>query len=229
MNEPIEGDTSNQVTGKRVLVLGGGNVAIDAAMTAVRLNAAWVGMACLESREKMPAHDWEVRDAQEEGIEVYPSRTFKEIIESDGLLKGVRCVQVDFRGFVEGRPDFTEFPDTEEIIAADVVIFATGQHPELNLLKDHVETIRGRFVKVDPGTLATSQPGIFAGGDAVTGTSFIVDGIAAGHRAAKSIHHFLTGNHFSSLNQPRLRLKWTSMKSSISWQMKKFPGLTGLK
>ncbi len=57
-----------------MLVLGGGNVAIDAAMSAARLGAAWVGMACLESREKMPAHDWEVRDAEEEGIEVFASQ-----------------------------------------------------------------------------------------------------------------------------------------------------------
>ena len=70
--------------GKRVLVLGGGNVAIDAAMSAVRLGAGWVGMTCLESREQMPAHDWEVREAEEEGIQVYPSRTFKEVTISRG-------------------------------------------------------------------------------------------------------------------------------------------------
>ena len=102
------------VEGKRVLVLGGGNVAIDTAMTAVRLGAAWVGMTCLESRAKMPAHDWEVRDADEEGIEVFPARTFKEITHQDGQVTGVRCVEVDFRGFIEGRPDFDEIPGTEE-------------------------------------------------------------------------------------------------------------------
>jgi formate dehydrogenase (NADP+) beta subunit len=65
-------ELSDEIKGKKVLVLGGGNVAIDAAMSAVRLGAGWVGMACLESREKMPAHDWEVRDASDEGIEVFP-------------------------------------------------------------------------------------------------------------------------------------------------------------
>ena len=65
------------VEGKRVLVLGGGNVAIDTAMTAVRLGASWVGMACLENRAKMPAHEWEVRDATQEGIQVFPSYTLK--------------------------------------------------------------------------------------------------------------------------------------------------------
>jgi len=181
------------ISGKKVLVLGGGNVAIDTAMTAVRLGADWVGMACLESREKMPAHDWEIRDASEEGVQIYPSRTFKEITNENGLVTGVRCVSVDFRGFIDGRPDFDEIADTEEIINVDIVIFAIGQRPELSPLKNQANTQNGRFLEVDPQTLATSLPGIFAGGDVVTGTSFIVNAIAAGHQAAKSIHHYLLG------------------------------------
>ena len=177
--------------GRRVLVLGGGNVAIDAAQTAVRLGAAWVGMACLESRDTMPAHQWEVRDAEEEGITVFPSRTFKEITNENGRVTGVRCVGVDFRGFIEGRPDFDEIPGTEEIIPADVVIFAIGQRPDLGALAGQVETVRGRYPKVDPETLATSEPGIFAGGDVVTGTAFVVDAIAAGHKAARGIMAYL--------------------------------------
>ncbi len=184
---------AERVRGKRVVVLGGGNVAIDAAMTAVRLGAASVGMACLESRAKMPAHDWEVRDAEEEGIQVFPSRTFKEIGNTDGRVSGVRCTEIDFRGFVEGRPDFSELPGTEAVIPADLVIFAIGQAPRLGALKDQLETVRGRFLKVDAQTLATSAPGIYAGGDAVTGTTFIVDAIAAGHKAAAAIDAYVMG------------------------------------
>ena len=180
-----------QVEGKRVLVIGGGNVSIDAAMSAVRLGAAWVGMSCLESREKMPAHDWEIRDAADEGVEVFPSRTFKEVISADGKVTGVATVKVDFHGFTEGRPDFDELPGTEETILADLVIFAIGQRPEIGLFKGRVETVRGRFPKVDPETLATSLPGVFSAGDAVTGTSFIVDAIAAGHKAARAMDRFL--------------------------------------
>ncbi len=175
-----------------MLVLGGGNVAIDAAQTAVRMGAAWVGMACLESRETMPAHQWEVRDAEEEGIAVFASRTFKEITSEGGRVTGVRCAGVDFRGFVEGRPDFDELPGTEEVIPADVVIFAIGQRPDLGALAGQIETARGRYPKVDPVTLATSEPGIFAGGDAVTGTAFVVDAIAAGHKAARGIMAYLS-------------------------------------
>jgi len=181
------------LAGKRVLVLGGGNVAIDAAMSAVRLGATWVGMTCLESRETMPAHEWEIQDAEEEGIEVFPSRTFKEITQKDGHVTGVRCAQIDFRGFRDGRPDFDELPDTEEVLAAEAVIFAIGQRPEIDCLQDGVETIRGRFPAVDAETLETSRPGIFAGGDVVTGTAFIVDAIAAGRKAARSIHRYLNG------------------------------------
>jgi heterodisulfide reductase subunit A-like polyferredoxin len=180
------------ITGRRVLVVGGGNVAIDAAMSAVRLGAASVVMACLESRDTMPAHDWEIHDAEEEGIQVLPSRTFKEVTSSEDRVSGMRCSQIEFRGFIDGRPDFDELLGTEEVIPADVVIFAIGQRPDLGCLGDQVATVRGRFVAVDPETLATDVPGIYAGGDAVTGTAFIVDAIAAGHKAARSIDWWLS-------------------------------------
>jgi NADPH-dependent glutamate synthase beta subunit-like oxidoreductase len=178
------------IKGKRVLVLGGGNVAIDVASTAVRKGAAWVGMTCLESRQQMPAHTWEVRDAEEEGIEVIPSRTFKEVTNQDGVVTGVRTVNVNFRGFIEGRPDFDEFPETETVIPADVVIFAIGQRPDSDWM-DQISRQRGGRVIIDKGTQSTNIPGIYAGGDVVTGTSFIVDAIAAGHRAANSIQAYL--------------------------------------
>ena len=179
-------------------MLGGGNVAVDAAMTAVRLGASWVGMACLESRETMPAHDWEIQDAIEEGIEMFPSRTFKELTSADGHVSGLRCVEIDFRGFVEGRPDFDEILNTEHVIAADVVVFAIGQKPDVSCLPDEL-TVRGRWAAVDPVTLATDLPGLFAGGDAVTGTTFVVDAINAGHKAARSIDAYLRGE---SLPEP---------------------------
>ncbi len=198
-----------QVAGKRVLVLGGGNVAIDAAMSAVRLGASWVGMSCLESRETMPSHDWEVRDAEQEGIQIYASRTFKEITSHAEKVTGVRTTGVDFRGFTEGRPEFDELEGTEEVIPADIVIFAIGQRPDIACLGNRVETVRGKFPNVDPDTLATSQPGVFAGGDVVTGTAFIVDAIAAGHKAARSIDRYLQGLElsFAPTRPPTLHLK----------------------
>ncbi len=178
--------------GKTVLVLGGGNVAIDAAMTAVRLGASWVGMACLESRETMPAHDWEILDAEEEGVRVFPSRTFKQVTSDEGDVTGVRCVEIDFRGFVDGRPNFDEIEGSEQVIEADTVIFAIGQRADVSCMPEET-TVRGRWAAVDKTTLATDVPGLFAGGDVATGTSFVVDAIAAGHTAARSIAAYLRG------------------------------------
>ena len=180
------------VEGQRVLVLGGGNVAVDAAMTAVRLGAVWVGMSCLESRDTMPAHDREVHEAEEEGVEVFASCTFKECSEQDGHVVGMRLADIDFRGFVEGRPDYDEIPGSERLIDADVVIFAIGQRPDVSCLPTEVAEA-GRFAAVDPVTLATAVPGLFAGGDVVTGTDSVVAAIAAGHQAARSIAAYVRG------------------------------------
>ncbi len=188
------GEPGALVRGKRVLVLGGGNVAIDTAMTARRLGAGWVGMACLESRAQMPAHAWEIRDAEEEHIEVFPSRAFTAIQEGAGRVAGVACTQVDFHGFTDGKPVFDTLPGTDEVIHADVVIFAIGQRPDAECLKGVLEPSGGRYLKVDKEKLATSHRGIFAGGDVVTGTAFVVDAIAAGHRAAASIDAYLKGD-----------------------------------
>jgi len=183
-------------SGRKVLVLGGGNVAIDVARTALRMGAAHVAMSCLENRELMPAHSWEVAEALDEGIETWHSRTFKEIVAEDGKVKGVRCWEVNFRGFLpDGRIDMDEFPETEHILPAEVVIFAIGQRPDTAWLLDDtgIKKTRGGTILVDPETLATSRRGVFAGGDGVTGVGFVVDAIAAGHKAARSIDEFLRG------------------------------------
>lgn len=186
---------SIDVAGRRVLVIGGGNVGLDVAQISVRSGAARVGMACLERRDQMPAFEWEIRDAEEEGVEIFPQRTFKEVTGSsyvDGeWVTGVRCVQVDFRGFVEGRPDMEEIPGTEEIMPADVVVFAVGQWPDLTGIPEGIERYRGRWLVADKETQVTNLPGVTAGGDVVTGTRFIVDAIAAGHKAAYALDTYL--------------------------------------
>ena len=189
-------DDRPDLTGRRVIVLGGGPVAVDVAQTALRLGASAVRMACLESREQMPATPEELAEAEEEGIEVFPSRTFREIVAADGRVAGVRCVEVDFRGFFpDGRPDMDERVGTEHVLPGDLVIFAIGQAPELALVAGdpRVQVARGRLV-VDPETLATGLPGVFGGGDAVIGAGSVVEAIAAGHKAARGIHRYLRGD-----------------------------------
>ncbi|HEX9017215.1 MAG TPA: FAD-dependent oxidoreductase, partial [Chloroflexota bacterium] len=179
--------------GKKVLVIGGGNVAMDCARTARRLGQPEVHLACLESREKMPAHEYEIADAEEEGVVVHPARSFKSVEVQDGKIVGVKCDRVDFRGFdKEGRLDMDVLPGTEHLLDCDTIIFAIGQGPELEAFTAAgLETTRRRTLVADPDTLATGRPGVFAGGDAVTGTTFVVDAIAAGHRAAASIDRYL--------------------------------------
>ena len=181
--------------GKRVLVLGGGDVAIDVARTAVRLGAKRVEMACLESREAMPAYPWEIEAAEAEGIIIHPCRAFKEIVHNKGRITGVQCLDVTFMEFDEdGRLTLETRPGSEHLLPCDAVIFAIGQDPDLGFLSDgELEITSRRTIAVDPETLATGKPGVFAGGDAVTGTTFVVDAIAAGQRAARSIDRYLRG------------------------------------
>ena len=185
--------------GERVLVLGGGDVAIDVARTAVRLGAEGVEMACLEGREAMPAYPWEIEAAEAEGVMIHPCRAFKEIVHSEGRITGVQCLDVTFMEFDEdGRLTLETRPGSEHLLPCDTVIFAIGQDPDLSFLSDaELQMTLRRTIAVDPETLATGKPGVFAGGDAVTGTAFVVDAIAAGHRAARSIDRYLRGEELS--------------------------------
>jgi heterodisulfide reductase subunit A-like polyferredoxin len=185
----------SKIQNKRILVLGGGAVAVDAATTARRLGAASVAMACLESRETMPATQEDLKQVEQEGIGIFPARSFKQIVVTDGKIAGVECVNVKFSQFdKDGRLTLETEPDTEHLIECDTVIFAIGQGPDLTPIQNvqGVEQSKRRTVAVDPETLATGRPGLFAGGDAVTGVGFIVDAIAAGHTAARSIQNYLT-------------------------------------
>ncbi len=185
------------VLGRDVLVLGGGNVAIDVARTAVRLGARKVKMACLESREKMPAHPWEIQEAEEEGIEIFPARSFTKILDDGtGHVAGVECRNIEFRGFdSEGRPDITTHEGSEHVISCDTVVFSIGQAAGLAFIPPDtgVGTTRRGTVAVNPNTLAATRPGVFAAGDVATGTAFVIEAVAAGHRAAESIQLFLQG------------------------------------
>jgi len=196
------------VAGKRVMVLGGGNVAIDVARTSVRLGAAEVHMACLESRETMPAHDWEIEDAQAEGVQIHPSRSFKRIVENeeDGI-GGLECVHVSFMEFSpDGRLTLETEPGSEHIIPCDVVVFSIGQRAGLAFIPDSagVGFTRQQTIAVNPNTMAATRPGVFAAGDATTGTAFVIEAVASGHQAAESIHRYLRGEELEPEPKPEL-------------------------
>jgi heterodisulfide reductase subunit A-like polyferredoxin len=209
---------------ERVLVLGGGNVAMDVARTAVRLGAHDVRLACLESGEQMPADPWEIEDAKKEGIKIFPSRSFLEITSQNGNVTGVKCIKVNFRGFdKDGRPDMDLIKGSEHTIEADTVIFAIGQAAEMPFAHEGIELTKAGTIKIDEDTLATSKQGVFAGGDVVTGTKFIVDGIAAGHRAAKSIDRYLNGQELKQVEPliPKVELTDEQVREKIRSEKKR--------
>ncbi len=191
------------VNGKKVAVLGGGNVALDTARTLLRLGADEVSMACLEPRGEMPGFEWEIGVAEEEGVKMYPGRTFKEVIVKRNKITGVRCVQIKFRGFKRGRPDFSEIAGSEHVIPADIVVWAIGQAPNFSFLPED-GSINTRFpVGVQSNEkMMTTLPGVFVAGDVHRGvTFFVVDAIGEGHKAARSIDQFLRGEN--GMKEPR--------------------------
>ncbi len=183
------------LSGMQVAILGGGNVALDAARTAIRLGEPEVRVVCLEPKGEMPGFEWEVQVAEEEGVEFFPGQTFKEIVVEDDKITGVRCAEVIFRGFKRGRPDMNEIPDTDQIIPADIVIWAVGQRPDFSFLPQD-GSINTRFpVGIQTNDeMMTTQPGVFCAGDVRRGlTFFVVDAIAEGHHVARCVDRYLRG------------------------------------
>jgi NADH-quinone oxidoreductase subunit F len=182
--------------GRRVVVMGGGNVAVDVARTAFRVGARDVRMFCLEPRDEMPAWEKEVAEALEEGVVLNPSRGPKRILHEGGAVTGiefVRCVSV-----LDGEGRFNPVFDEEDrqIVETDSVIISIGQAPDVSFLsKDgqlEMALWRGSL-KVDENTLSTNVPGVFAGGDFTTGPTFLIRAIASGRRAALAINRYLQG------------------------------------
>ena len=178
----------------RTVVVGGGNVAIDAARVAARTQAPEVTMLCLESAEEMPASDEEVAEAREDGVDIRCGWGPKEVLANEaGAVRGIvlkRCTRV----FGDDGRFAPEYDEGDLVtIECDQVVFAIGQSIEWgNLLEGSaVELGRGQGAVADPQTYQTAEPDIFVGGDVYTGPKFAIDAIAAGHEAAVSIHRFV--------------------------------------
>ena len=179
--------------GKKVVVVGGGGVAIDASRTAVRLGAEKVQLVCLESQEDMPAYEWDIQDAAKEGVELNCSWGPEEILGDDnGKVRAVsfiRCTSV-FDSEGKFNPSFDR--SIERSFEADAAIIAIGQVSDLSFLAEEVRSTPEGKVKVDDA-LKTDVAGIFAGGDTVTQPATVIEAIAAGSRAAHSINRYLRG------------------------------------
>ncbi|MFN2222083.1 MAG: FAD-dependent oxidoreductase, partial [Candidatus Promineifilaceae bacterium] len=193
--------------GERVLVLGGGNVAIDCARSAVRLGKE-VHLACLESRAEMPAHGWEIDAAEEEGVILHPGRTFERILgNQSGQVQSLECRRVASFHFDEtGRLNVDKVPDSTHTIPCDTIIFSVGQRAGLAFIPDDagVGLTGKQTIAVNPNTLAATREGVFAAGDSVSGTAFVIEAVESGHTAARSIRRYLEGEHLEPPRHPDL-------------------------
>ena len=192
--------------GKKVIVLGGGDVAMDAVCTALRIgtmqadenegNPPEVRIAYRRTEAEMPAREDEIRQAKEDGVILdWLVSPVEVVADGEGNVCGLNCIRMEL-----GEPDESgrrrpiPIEGSEFLMDADVVISAIGARPNLECVPETIErTPNGRQIAVDENTMMTNVEGIFAAGDAVTGMAFVVDAIGAGHRAARAMNAYLRG------------------------------------
>ncbi|MBI5441098.1 MAG: FAD-dependent oxidoreductase, partial [Deltaproteobacteria bacterium] len=176
----------------RAVVIGGGNVAMDVARTARRVGPKSVDVYCLEPRDKMPAWEHEILEAQAEGIGIHPTWGVKQVLHDGKKVKGLelmRCVSVfDESGRFNPKYD----PNVTQNVDCDVVLLAIGLSAE-NAELEKAGLLQRGFVRADSDTMRTADPKVFAAGDGAFGPSSIVTAISHGHRAAHGIRALLEG------------------------------------
>jgi formate dehydrogenase beta subunit len=182
---------------KKVIVIGGGNTALDCARSCVRIGFEDVEIIYRRSRVEMPASDEEIEEAEKEGVKFNYLMTPVKILAQDGKATGVECIKMKL-----GEPDETgrrrpvPIKGSEFTMDTDIIIPAIGQRPELPVIpdKEKLEITKWGTIKVDPVTYMTDVEGVFAGGDCVTGPAILIDALNTGNRVAKSIDCYLQGN-----------------------------------
>ena len=195
-------DRAADMTGRRVVVVGGGNVAMDAARTARRLGAASVTVAYRRTRDEMPAHGPEIADAEREGVAfsflVAPSDV---VAGPDGTLRGLRCTRMHLGApDASGRRRPEPVPGSELLLECDAIVTAIGMMPDTGSLAPLLPMGKAGTISVDRTTLLTGAPGIFAAGDVVTGPTDITRAVGEGRRAAHMIDRWLTGGALSGFD-----------------------------
>jgi NADPH-dependent glutamate synthase beta subunit-like oxidoreductase len=234
--------------GEKVLVIGGGDVAMDAARTALRLGQASadadashaeesseavttaldvartalrlgvsdVRMIALESMDELPASDFEVEEALEEGIHLFTRTGPKRILGKDGAVRAIEILAVESVFDEQGRFNPKFKPDSEEIWECDTVILAVGQQADLDLLggADDIRLTPRGLVEIDPDSGQTTAPDVFAGGDVAYGPRLIIDAVKHGHVAALGIDEFIQGRKL----QVEMQTEWTELPNHVMFE-----------
>jgi NADPH-dependent glutamate synthase beta subunit-like oxidoreductase len=179
----------------KVVIVGGGNVAVDCARTCVRLGFKGVNIVYRRSRAEMPAIAEEVTEAEHEGVKLTLLSGPSKVVVKNGKVSGLECIKMKL-----GEPDASgrrrpePIKGSEFVIETGLIISAVGEEPELSFINgDAAGIVEKGYIKADPVTLATGIKGVFAGGDAVTGAATVIQAMAAGRKAAKSIDKYFKG------------------------------------
>jgi len=210
--------------GRKVAIIGGGNVALDAARSALRLGADEVNIYYRRSRNEMPVTEVEYDEAVAEGIGMNFLTSPTRIVSEGWRITGLQCVRMELGDPDEsGRRRPVAVPGSECFIEADTVIAAVGQAPDMSFLPadSALERTRWETLVVDSNTLATNIPGVFGGGDFVTGPGMVVEAIAAGRRGALAIDKYFREDtspvHLYDLKSEMVREASAQEKSEEEW------------
>ena len=197
--------TGKTDTGKKVAIIGGGNVAIDVARSAVRLGAETVNIVYRRTRNEMPAWEEEIQAAEDEGVQISYLAAPQEVLTRDGQVVGLRCIRMELsEPDSSGRKRPIPVPGSEYEIEIDQLIPAIGQRPDLSALEDITGLTYTRWgtTEVNSVTYATEREGVFAGGDLQTGPWVAIGAIGAGKEAAESILRYIEEQDMAQGREP---------------------------
>jgi NADPH-dependent glutamate synthase beta subunit-like oxidoreductase len=188
------GDTTKP--GRKVVVIGGGNSAIDAARTALRLGSEEVHIVYRRTVKEMPANPWEIEGAEKEGVKIFYLAAPVQILGENGKVVGMKCIRMKLGKLdASGRRRPVPIEGSEFEIETDIIVPSISQEPDISFLHEgHGLSInKWNSFDIDSRTMQTNRPEVFAGGDSVTGPATVIEAIAAGHKAANSIEKFVKG------------------------------------
>lgn len=190
--------------------------ALDVARTALRLGVSDVRMIALESMDELPASDFEVEEALEEGIQLFTRTGPKRILGENGVVSGIEVLAVESAFDEQGRFNPKFEPESEKIWECDTVILAIGQQADLDLLggADDIRLTPRGLVEIDPDKGQTTAPDVFAGGDVAYGPRLIIDAVKHGHIAALGIDEFIQGKKL----HVDMRAEWTELPNHVMFE-----------